>query len=68
MKVVRHWHRFPMEIVPAPLLEVFKVRLDGDLYSLVWRKVPLSMVGDWDGMISNIPSTPTILLFCDIFV
>jgi len=29
MKVARHWHRLPREIVVAPSLEVFPVRLDG---------------------------------------
>ena len=34
-KVVRHWHRLLREDVVAPLLEVFKVRLDGALSYLV---------------------------------
>ncbi|KFZ52570.1 hypothetical protein N338_10429, partial [Podiceps cristatus] len=35
MRVVRHWNRLPREAVDAPSLEVFKVRLDGALSSLV---------------------------------
>ncbi|KAK4812279.1 hypothetical protein QYF61_014065 [Mycteria americana] len=35
MRVVRHWHRLPIEAVDAPSLEVFKVRLDGALSNLV---------------------------------
>ena len=35
MRVVRHWHRLPGEVVDAPSLEVFKARLDGALSNLV---------------------------------
>jgi len=35
MSVVRHWNRLPRETVDAPSLEVFKVRFDGTLSSLV---------------------------------
>ncbi|KAK4812295.1 hypothetical protein QYF61_014081 [Mycteria americana] len=35
MRVVRHWHRLPIEAVDAPSLEVFKVRLDGALSNLI---------------------------------
>jgi len=38
MRVVRHWHRLPREVVDAPSLEVFKARLDGALSNLVWWK------------------------------
>jgi len=39
--VVKHWYRFPREVVDAPSLETFKVRLDGALSSLIWLKVSL---------------------------
>ncbi|KFM07517.1 hypothetical protein AS27_14723, partial [Aptenodytes forsteri] len=35
MRVVAHWNRLPREVVDAPSLEVFKVRLDGALSNLV---------------------------------
>ena len=35
MRVVRHWHRLPREVVDAPSLEVFKARVDGALGNLV---------------------------------
>jgi len=34
--VVSCWNRLPREVVDAPSLEVFKVRLNGALGSLVW--------------------------------
>ncbi|KFQ36555.1 hypothetical protein N332_10782, partial [Mesitornis unicolor] len=35
VRVVRHWHRLPREVVDAPLLAVFKARLDRALSNLV---------------------------------
>jgi len=35
MRVVRHWPRFPREVVAAPSLEVFKARLHRALRNLV---------------------------------
>ncbi|KFM05067.1 hypothetical protein AS27_03675, partial [Aptenodytes forsteri] len=35
MRVVRHWHRLPREVVDAPSLEAFKVRLDRALSNLI---------------------------------
>ncbi|KFQ84023.1 hypothetical protein N337_06194, partial [Phoenicopterus ruber ruber] len=35
MRVVKHWHRLPREVVDAPSLETFKVRLDEALGNLI---------------------------------
>jgi len=35
VRMVRHWHRLPREVVDVPSLEAYKVRLDGALSNLV---------------------------------
>jgi len=35
IRVVKHWNRFPREVVEAPSLETFKARLDDALSNLV---------------------------------
>jgi len=45
LRVVRPWHRLPREAVAAPSLEVFKVRLDEALSTLVWWNLSLIMAG-----------------------
>jgi len=41
VRVVRHWHRLPSEVVDAPSLEVLKTRLDGAVSNLVKKEVSL---------------------------
>jgi len=43
--VVKHWHRLPGEVVDAPSLETFKVRLDGVLSNLIQLKISLLVAG-----------------------
>ncbi|KFQ70194.1 hypothetical protein N335_01497, partial [Phaethon lepturus] len=35
VRVVKHWHRLPRELVDVPSLGTFQVRLDGSLSNLV---------------------------------
>ena len=35
MRVMKHWHRLPRDVVDAPSLETFKVRLDGALSNIM---------------------------------
>jgi len=35
MRVVKHWHRLPKEVVDTPSLETFKIRLDRALSNLI---------------------------------
>jgi len=35
VRVVKHWNRLPREVVEAPSLGTFKVRLDGAVSSLI---------------------------------
>jgi len=48
MRVLKHWHRLPREVVDAPSLETFKVRLDGALSDLIWLKTSLITAGGLD--------------------
>ena len=48
MRVVKHWHRLPREVVDAPSLETFQVRLDGALSNLIELKMSLLMAGGLD--------------------
>jgi len=47
MRVVKHWHRLPREVVDAPSLETFEVRLDGALSNLIELKMSLLTAGGW---------------------
>ncbi|KFM00723.1 hypothetical protein AS27_12790, partial [Aptenodytes forsteri] len=35
LRVVKHWYRLPRQVVDAPSLETFQVRLDGALSNLI---------------------------------
>jgi len=48
MRVVKHWHRQPREVVYAPSLETFKARLDGALSNLILLKMSLLIAGGLD--------------------
>jgi len=48
IRVVKHWHRLPREVVEAPFLETFKARLDGALSNLIELKIPLLTAGGLD--------------------
>jgi len=45
VRVLKCWHRLPREVVAAPSLETFKVRLAGALSSLMELKMSLLTAG-----------------------
>jgi len=45
MRVVKHWNGLPREVVGAPSLEAFQVRLEEDLSDLVLLKMSLLIAG-----------------------
>jgi len=49
MRVVRHWNGLHSEVVEAPLLEVFKAKLDRAMSNLSCWKGSLPMAGGWAG-------------------
>jgi len=52
--VVKHWHRFPREVVEAPSLETFKAILS----NLVWLKMSLLIAGGGWARPLKVPSNP----------
>jgi len=58
MKVVKHRHRLPREVVDAPSLETFKARLDGALSNLLQLKMSLLVAGGLHWMTFNGPFQP----------
>lgn len=45
MSIVEHWNKLSREVVSAPSLEIFKVRLDGTLSNLAELKKVLIITG-----------------------
>ena len=58
LRVVRPWCRLPREVVNAPTLETFKVRLDGALSNLIQLKMSLLTAGGLDWMALKGPFQP----------
>lgn len=45
MKVLKQWKKLPTEVVNAPFLATFKIRLDGPLSKLIQCKMSLVIAG-----------------------
>ena len=56
IRVVKHWHRLPREVVDAPSLETAKVRLDRALSTWWSCGCPCSLQGSWTRWPFKIPS------------
>jgi len=48
MRVVKCWHRLPKEVVNAPSLETFRVRLDEAVSNLIQLNMCLLIAGGLD--------------------
>jgi len=58
---MKHWHRLPREVVDAPSLQTFKVRLDRALSNQIELKMSLLTAGGLDRMTSKGPFQPKLL-------
>jgi len=58
MREVIHWDRLPREVVDAPSLETFKVRLNEALSNMVQLKMSLIIAGGLDKMTLKGPFQP----------
>lgn len=59
MRVVKHWHRTPREVVAALLQEIFKVRLDVLLSS---GRCSWSLQGIWTRWVLKVSSNPKCVM------
>lgn len=61
MPVVEHWNKLPREVVDAPSLKTFKIRLDGAVSNLIWLKMSLHIAEGSDLMAFKCPFQPTLI-------
>jgi len=47
MRVVKHWNILPREVVDAPSMAMFEVRMDGALRSMIKLKMSLLIARRW---------------------
>jgi len=47
IRVVKYWTRLPRELVDAPALETFKVKLYRALSNLIWLEMSLLIARSW---------------------
>lgn len=57
--MVKHWHRFPREVVDSPSLETVKVSLDGTLGNVIQLKMSLFIAGALDWVTFHVPFNPS---------
>jgi len=71
MKVVRHLHMLPREVMDAPSLEVYKARWMGLWATCSSGRYPCQQQRGWKWMIYKVPSNSnhsTIIWFYDYFL
>ena len=56
VRVVRHWHRLPSDVVDVPSMETFKRRLDQALGNLIQPWCPRALQGSWTRWSLKVPS------------
>ena len=56
VRVVRHWKRLPRDVVDAPSLQTFKVRLDQALGNLAYLLCPCALQRSWTRWPSEVSS------------
>jgi len=70
MRVVKHWHRLPREVVGAPSVETFKARLNRLRATWSSWRCPCSLQGSWTRWPLKVPSNPRhsmILIASQVF-